>query len=319
MNQPAISRGMAVLQSLSEWVACHDIQVTECPDSLLRDLDEQGFLIAPGEDFQGYAVRLKKLQTGLSDFWNKMETDGKVELEKGFVLHDNDRIPDAFYAECGELTRQKYKFTLDWVPGFFPEQNIGLLWAGCTWVSDALPFPVFTVRREFRTREYYLKIYGRKELLAHEIVHAAHAPIEVSEWEEHFAYAVSDSAFRRRFGNCFRTEWDAILFSLPLVGLSGIQIVSTLLGLLIAPWVWRLLLIAALTYPLFLILRNFLSRRRYFKAQKYLITNGIKDPDSLLFRCSAEEIQILTEGKIAVETLFPQTTFRGRFLQNNFF
>lgn len=283
-------------------------------------LDKNGFLIAPGESAADYRERLMALRDGLTAFNDALADRNEVELEPGFSVCTAERLPPGLDAECERLTDSLYGFQTDWVPAFFPVRNLGFLWAGCTYISDEYPFPVFMIRREFKKSPHYLKIYSRTELLAHEKCHAARAPFNDDVFEEHFAYALSRSAFRRCFGNCFRTGTDAVLFAAPLFLLSMVQIVTAFFGWIAPTGFWPAMMAVALFYPLFLLIRNFRDRRCVLKASVFLQKAGCLKPEAVLFRCSAAEIRGLSgnNGSSTLRQLLTQP-IRGMLLQTRFF
>ena len=114
--------------------------------------------------------------------------------------------------------------------------------------------------------------------------------LEDEPYEEHFAYMTSDSAFRRWSGNCFRREWDAIAFLIPVVLLLVAQIV-VYSGLLRLP-VWPFWIIA-FAFPAFLVVRNIPGRHTFFTAREKLEKNGFANPDAALFRMTSDEIRTL--------------------------
>ena len=100
----------------------------------------------------------------------------------------------------------------------------------------------------------------------------------------------SDSAFRRWTGNCFRHEWDAIAFLIPVVLLLAVQII-VYTGLLNLPlWLFWIL---AFAFPAFLFVRNIPDRRMFFAARSKLEKSGFAKPDAALFRMTADEIRAL--------------------------
>jgi hypothetical protein len=251
------------------------------------ELDSHGLIAAPGETLEAFAARVDELLRTRArfDLCTGDETGAKsLEAEIGFKVGAIEPIDAAIIAEAAEKTEQLFGFRADWVPAFFPTRGLGLLWGGCTAITDS-GFPVFFLRRGFRAKPKWF-IYRRDELLAHELCHAVRGCLEDERYEEHFAYMTSDSAFRRWTGNCFRHEWDAIAFLIPVVLLLAVQfIVYT--GLLNIP-LWPFW-IAAFAFPAFLIARNIPERRIFFAARSKLERAGFANPDAALFRMTADE------------------------------
>ena len=255
------------------------------------ELDSHGLIAAPGETLESFAARIDELLRTRARF--DLCTDdrggsGALEAEVGFKVGTVEPMDAAIVAEAADRTESLFGFRADWVPAFFPSRGLGLLWGGCTVVTES-GFPVFFLRRGFRDRPKWF-IYRRDELLAHELCHAVRGCLEDETYEEHFAYMTSGSAFRRWTGNCFRREWDAIVFLIPVVLLLVVQFIvyAGVLNLPLWPF-W----ILAFAYPAFLVARNIPERRTFFTAREKLMYCGFAKPDAALFRMTAEEIRML--------------------------
>lgn len=305
--------GLNVLDEFCAWTDTH--AGAPYPEALLQRLDAHGFLAGVDETFADYTARLKTLATALHECYDTLAAKGEFIPDPEFVFDAADLIPPTVYRDADETTRNAYGFQVDWVPGFYPKKNLGLLWAGCTLISETLPYPVFTLRKEFRNREIFMKIYSKKELLAHEICHAARAPLNDPVYEEHFAYGISNRAFRRYFGNCFRTEWDALMFLSPvLVALA--QIVIFALGYGLDPLVWRLLFIVSCMPIFYLFIRNLRDRGIVKRARVILVKHGVANPDAVLFRCPTHEIRALAKGTLKPENAWQGDTPREQIIRD---
>ena len=253
------------------------------------ELDSHGLLAAPGETLESFAARIDELLRirARFDLCTGGEADSsQIEAEVGFKVGAVEPMDAGIIAEAGDKTEKLFGFRADWVPAFFPSRGLGLLWGGCTVITES-GFPVFFLRRGFRNKPKWF-IYRRDELLAHELCHAVRGCLEDETYEEHFAYMTSASGFRRWCGNCFRREWDAIAFLIPVVLLLAVQIIvySGVLNLPLWPF-W----VAAFAFPAFLIVRNIPERRTYFTARAKLERGGFANPDAALFRMTADEIR----------------------------
>ena len=255
------------------------------------ELDSHGLIAAPGETLESFAARIDELLRIRARF--DLRDDNRppieqIEAEVGFKVGSLEPIAPEIVAEAAEKTEKLFGFRADWVPAFFPSRGLGLLWGGCTVVTES-GFPVFFLRRGFRGKPKWF-IYRRDELLAHELCHAVRGCLEDETYEEHFAYMTSNSAFRRWSGNCFRRESDAFAFLIPVVLLLVVQIV-VYTGLLNLP-LWPFWFIA-FAFPAFLIARNIPERRTFFAARTKLERSGFANPDAALFRMTADEIRAL--------------------------
>ena len=255
------------------------------------ELDSHGLIVAPGETLESYSARIDEILRTRARFVLCDDGQAKpesLEDEIGFKVGEVEPMPPDIIAEAADKTEKLFGFRADWVPAYFPSRGLGLLWGGCTVITES-GFPVFFLRRGFRNKQKWF-IYRRDEILAHELCHAVRGCLEDETYEEHFAYMTSGSAFRRWTGNCFRRECDAILFLIPLALLLAAQIV-VYSGVLPLP-IWPFWLIAA-AFPIFLIARNIPGRRTFFAARAKLERAGFVNPDAALFRMTADEIKTL--------------------------
>ena len=255
------------------------------------ELDSHGLIAAPGETLESYSARIDELLRTRARF--DLCADGQagarqLEDEVGFKVGEVEPMDAAIVAEAADKTEKLFGFRADWVPAFFPSRGLGLLWGGCTVITES-GFPVFFLRRGFRNKPKWF-IYRRDELLAHELCHAVRGCLEDETYEEHFAYMTSASAFRRWSGNCFRRERDAIVFLIPVVLLLAVQII-VYAGVLNLP-LWPFWIIA-FAFPAFLIGRNIPERRTFFAARAKLERLKFTNPDAALFRMTADEIRTL--------------------------
>lgn len=252
-------------------------------------LDRRGFLAAPGEDLTAYQQRVLVSDKRIRDFMKALEQEKVLEPYCGLRVSHDGRIDRSILQEVAPVTENVYGFSVDWVPGFFPEKGLGLLWGGCSIDAyEEIP-QLFIIRKSFKTKKRFL-IYSREELTAHELCHVARNPIQDSVYEEHFAYAVSKSAFRRYTGNCFKTEKDALFFLLPVFMMLLFRIAQAG-GYLVKFPAWPLWVLVIL-WPCWLLLNNYRARKVYFRAQEVL-KKYTSSPDAVLFRCTGEEIRTL--------------------------
>lgn len=255
-------------------------------------LDKAGFMLAPGESFPAFLDRVKKIRTVQSDFETELAEKKELRLFDSVVLHPDERIPEQFVREAGDLTASLYAFRITHVPGFFLKKGVGLLWGGCMIGDTETGLSIFLIRAAFRNhRRWYF--YDRRELFAHELCHAMRQSLDDSRFEEHFAYQTSPSALRRYLGNCFIREYDAILFVAGTFVLLIGQLLRTFWLPELVAWPFWL---AAFAYPAYLLFRNRNARKLLKKARKTLIAAGFDNPDAVLFRASAAEIVALAAG-----------------------
>ena len=252
-------------------------------------LDERGFLAAPGEDLVSYQKRVLAQEKRIDDFKKALDQEGVLEPYCGLIVSKDGLIDPAVLREVAPVTENAYGFSIDWVPGFYPEKGLGLLWGGCSIDGYEEVPPLFIIRKSFRKKKRFF-IYSREELTAHELCHVARNPINDRSYEEHFAYAVSKSAFRRYTGNCFKTEKDALFFLLPVFLMLMFRIAQAGGYLLQLPS-WPVWVFIAL-WPSWLLWSEYRSRRVYSGAEDAL-KKFTDRPGAVLFRCTGEEIRTL--------------------------
>lgn len=264
------------------------VRAAEGDSEALCTLDSMGFLLKEGEDAPGYVERIRSMHRRYLLFLENTADGREYEVYSGIRIREDARIPAAIMDEAAEATEQRYGFSIHWAPGYFLSGGLGALWGGCA-LSDDEPdsVPVFLIRKNFRdSRKFF--IYSRDELLSHELCHAARAPLMDRMLEEHFAYAISHSPLRRYMGNCFQTDRDALLFLGPVLLLLLVQILVQFAGWTLPVWPFWIL---ALAWPVYLLVRNAVQRRIYFRAERNLRECGFRRPYAALFRCTSPEIR----------------------------
>ncbi len=256
-------------------------------------LDAAG--IIPGKDeseenFFHRAQRSFDVQRQLS---NALITEGGTTVFGEIEITGDRRTDPAILEEAGVVTEQLYGFKVQHVPGFFLSGSVGLLWGGCLIGDPDLDLSVFFLRDSFKNRKKWL-FYDRTELAAHELCHSARTALNEVMLEEYFAYRTSSSALRRYLGNCFIRDYDALLFVIPALFLPLAQFVQMFFWpkMPVFPF-W----IAALIYPVYLLVRNQRARNLVNRARKVLKNCGITMAEAVLFRCVPQELDELSRLK----------------------
>lgn len=252
----------------------------------IAELDASGLLIGPEESFDGYIARVSAIVSAHRQFEEILTDQGQVTVFEGIKVKSADRIDDEIAAEAAQVTDELYAFRVDYVPGFFLSGEVGLLWGGCLIADNETHLSVFLIRSIFKKKAKWL-FYNRRELMAHELCHAAHQILEDCRTEEYFAYQTSPSRLRRYLGNCFIHSYDAVLFVIPPMILLLAQVLQ--FAWLPRLPVWPFWLLAAI-YPLFLFVRNQLSRNRILRAKRNLTQLGLTQTSAVLFRLTGTEI-----------------------------
>lgn len=237
---------------------------------LLGELDDAGFFLAPDESVTQLTERLSALADGLSllpeePLLTKLTADA---AEVSSTLRDR----------AYELTSQKFRFRMKWIPVWYSSRQTGIFSAGVLLEIDRI-LPLVFLNNGFSGKGKYMG-YDAAETLAHEMIHAARIAFPASAYEEYFSCNVNRSAFRRAVGNLFRRWY------LPLLFFGGLTIAAFLLA---AGWhFWFALLLPSVL----LFIREIILHRRIRAAGEKLHRAGLDE--ALLLRLSDSEIFALS-------------------------
>ncbi len=281
-------------------------------EKALIKFDSHGLPPAPGEDFPEYAQRMSRLAGALDELEKELSGKKTFEVAPGIKIAGNARLPQKIYSEALTITEKLYKVSPDWVPGFFANESFGAMWGGCALSDPQSNLVLFIIRKVFSGKKRWL-FYRREELMAHELIHAAHQALNEIQFEEYFAYRSAFSPLRKFFGGCFIYKFDAMLFLLPIMLLPAAQ--ACYIFRLIDLPMWIFWMIAAI-YPLFLTIRCTYNNLIVARARKFLQQNNIADPDAVLFRMTSEEISLLA-GKIMPQGSDLRWRIIRRFMKKN--
>lgn len=254
----------------------------------LIELDKDGFCLGTGESASEYAERLKCLQSNIAELGNKLEETGFYILD-GIRFTKEEIIERERFLEVADITESEYAFKIDWVPGFYQNPSNSWLFGGCAFYFYPDFFVVFMLRKSFAATQKWL-IYDRRELLAHELCHIARIGIEDDDFEEHFAYRLSFSAFRRLVGGMFHSAADSLL----LLGVTFSLLFAQLVKFFLLPplWLWPFWLAVPAVVG-YLAGRHVRNCRRLARAGRNLCKQGVDKPQHILFRMTAGEIKEL--------------------------
>ena len=253
---------------------------------LLQKLDDNGCFAGVNESFAEFKSRLILEKRELDKFDKKITSGEATEIIDDIKVVKDDLIPLEIINEAGETTQKFYDFRIDYLPGFFLNKDIGLLWGGCSIYDEKSGQRIFLIRKNFKNSHNWF-IYDRNELLSHELCHDARQILNDRKLEEFFAYQTSKSALRRYIGNCFISEADALLFVLPpiLLLLAQLSQIYIFPNLSIVPfWAFTIGMI------IFFFLRNHLARKIFFNASAKIEKFKIEKSSAFLFRCTSSEM-----------------------------
>ena len=261
---------------------------------LLGELDDAGFFLAPDESVTQLTERLSALADGLSllpeePLLTKLTADA---AEVSSTLRDR----------AYELTSQKFRFRMKWIPVWYSSRQTGIFSAGVLLEIDQI-LPLVFLNNGFSGKGKYMG-YDAAETLAHEMIHAARIAFPASAYEEYFSCNVNRSAFRRAVGNLFRRWY------LPLLFFGGLTIAAFLLA---AGWhFWFALLLPSVL----LFIREIILHRRIRAAGEKLHRAGLDE--ALLLRLSDSEIFALSRSKLEEIMLKKNESLRWAMLLEKF-
>ncbi|HAR67401.1 MAG TPA: hypothetical protein DCR55_14475 [Lentisphaeria bacterium] len=247
-------------------------------------LDALGLLIGPDESGPDYAERLRKLRGNIEELRTKLE-EGPVEFYE-FSLTRAERIREKAYQDAVSATWGLYDFAIHWVPGFYTNQGMGLLFAGCALYSYEDFFAVFVIRKGFQKKDRWL-IYSRNELMAHELCHIARIGFHSRAFEEMFAYRTASSGFRKFIGGMLRSPLDSYLLAGGALSLLAVEYAN--IFLLTGPLQW----LYAIPVGLFgYVLSRFGCGQTAFRLARRNLAKVFDSADALpvLFRCSDRDV-----------------------------
>lgn len=240
---------------------------------LLGELDDAGFFLAPDESVTQLTERLSALADGLS-----LLPEEPLLMK---LTADAAEVSGTLRDRAYELTSQKFRFRMKWIPVWYSSRQTGIFSAGVLLEIDRI-LPLVFLNNGFSGKGKYMG-YDAAETLAHEMIHAARIAFPASAYEEYFSCHVNRSAFRRAVGNLFRRWY------LPLLFFGGLTIAAFLLA---AGWhFWFALLLPSVL----LFIREIILHRRIRAAGEKLHRAGLDE--ALLLRLSDSEIFALSRSK----------------------
>lgn len=192
-------------------------------DQELVQLNKRGLIPGPKETEAAFAKRVEtclELSCQPLSFFQKHSQLPPFRLEK----------PVAYYDwEWPSLhLRRLYDISPDWVMAYYENKGLNFLQGAQTWIledSSNTRLPLVQFRTSLR-KGFYLRMYSRDEILAHEAVHAARSCFDEPLSEEILAYATSKSFLRKHFGALVREPKEAIIFLLLLFSALLFQVIS---------------------------------------------------------------------------------------------
>lgn len=241
----------------------------------LLTLNQEGLIPGPGESEAVFRARIASV--------------------KAHYEQQQDQVPAYEWHWAAEQLREHFDFSPRWCTAYFSSHKLTPWQAAATWIDSNRVTSI-----QLNPSRILKKLIDRREILAHEAVHAARASFDEPVFEEFFAYFTSGKSWRRVLGPLFQSPAEALtLILLAFLGAFS-HIIETLFSLSF--------LSTGLFFLVFLLLffwsaRLFRSRLVLKRAAKHLIPR-LQDPKmlrSVLFRLTDEEIAFLAHKNLMPE------------------
>ena len=115
----------------------------------LVKLDDNGFFAGVGESFADFKTRLAAEKKELKKFAEDVKNNKEVKIFDDIKVSQNDLIGKDIMREATKKTRELYDFEIDYLPGFFLNKDIGLLWGGCSIYDEETHQRIFLISKKF--------------------------------------------------------------------------------------------------------------------------------------------------------------------------
>lgn len=248
----------------------------------LLELNGLGLIPGPSENAQSFFERAMYCQE-LKKQWKEAEVAG------------------SFSDEALKKTKELFDILPHWVPFFFSSHQLMPWHAGTCWIfqeNENLPTSAFfQLKPNFKINSSYLKIYGRDELIAHEMAHVGRMMFDEPKFEELLAYRTSTSSFRRFFGPIVESSKESLLFVISL----GLAFFSDLFFLAFDEAFYFEFVFKVIPFILvgFAFIRLLKKQRMFSKAYSSLkkITKNEKMVEAILYRLQDKEIKLFAKLK----------------------
>lgn len=181
-------------------------------DEQLLAFNSKGLIPGPEESEEPF---LKRAHYCLA---LKKEMTKRLGDEVPFVTDENSEytVPK----RALDLAETLYAISPSWIPLFYSNYKLAPWHGGCAWIfqqNDETPTGAFLqLRRNFASKESYLGLYDRNELMAHELSHVGRMCFNELRFEEILAYRSSPSPLRRWLGAIAQSSSETSAFILLL-------------------------------------------------------------------------------------------------------
>lgn len=275
----------------------------------------QGFIPGPTETEEAFCERITYCQD--------LEKNLKNVIGAELPFTTQDFQSKEILEQTLPLTENLYGIQPQWVPLFFGNYQLSPWHGGCAWIfqlNDQTPTTAFLqLRATFKHSSTFLKIYHRRELIAHELAHVGRMMYDEPQFEEFFAYASSPSRWRRWLGPIVQSSKESLYFILllGLVIMTDFALFSLGPKMTVIAWWIRLLPIAAIALGLGRLAYRHHILKRCLKTLEDLFAP--LQAKHLLYRLRDHEIKQFSQFSAAKIEEFikdsAQHEFRWKFLK----
>lgn len=251
--------------------------------------------------------------------WNKQGLiPGPLENEKDFIqrvdfclslrdqLKEDDLPSDRkegsqdFLEHPLKMTEENFDVRPDWVPLFFSNWQLFPWHGGSAWIfqceKEGPLGSVLQLRKAFFSKERYLGIYDRSELIAHEMAHACRMAFNEKKYEEMFAYKTSKKGLASLMGPILQSSFESKGFVFLLATLLMMDLFLIFAG----SWDVYFTLLPLKVLPILLILygafRLWKKKQSLQQAESLLAKLvGPQKARFVLFRLKDDEIELFSK------------------------
>lgn len=184
-------------------------------DAELQQLNRRGLIPGPNETEEDFATRCQ--------YCLQLQKSIHHQLGETLPFTEKDLTASTVWKETHTLTDHFFGIEPDWVPLFFSNKQLAPWQGGAVWIfqetEQSPPGAFIQLKRNFASKETYLGLYKRSELVAHECAHIGRMLYDEPEFEEMLAYQTSTSAFRRWLGPLIKSARQIRWFMILLVAI----------------------------------------------------------------------------------------------------
>jgi hypothetical protein len=165
----------------------------------ILELNKKGFIPAVDEDEKAFLKRV-------SSTFN-------IGLKLPFTKEDV--IPAEHKKSAAKIVQDLFDVAPLWVPAYYHNHSLAPWHAANCWViseEGESSVSLIQLRKIFKSKMTFFKVYHRDEVIAHEMAHIGRAGFQNSKYEEIIAYQTSKEMFRKFVGPVLSSILETWLF-----------------------------------------------------------------------------------------------------------